>query len=125
MMTELKVLKALCDCFTDLGDEQFQQRVWVLGLGPEVSSYEDGYEDLMGFDPKLLIEEASPELLSSQSYEKIRNVIPLLENFDDKPFRNQDGWVDPEKLLKNPLWHKIQRECMDCARTIDEEFFKS
>lgn len=47
MMTELEVLKAVCDNLVYLGDHKYQKRVWISGLGPEVSSYEDSYEDFL------------------------------------------------------------------------------
>lgn len=124
MMTELEVLKAVCDNLVYLGDHKYQKRVWISGLGPEVSSYEDSYEDFFGFDPKLLLAEASNELLASRSYEKIRAVISLLENFNDAPYRDEYGWVNPSKLLESQLWHKIQNECMKCAKIINEDFFQ-
>lgn len=94
-------LREVLECLGELADPEFQQRVWVRGEGPEVSSFvevacqlfdDTGLGDLLdgGSAPVVLGLEATEVLL------RLRQLVDAVPQ-----------GVDDESLLRLPTWGEI------------------
>ena len=122
-MKEDDILRAIKSSIETFADCKFQEKSWMKGIGLEVSSYEDEFCNLfdgLAFE-YFLDEEASPDFRKTKSYHKLSQVRESLNHFDDEPYKDQLGFVNPNLLLKSQSWKNVQKVCRDCLDTIKVE----
>jgi hypothetical protein len=94
-------LRQVIECLDELADLEFQQRVWVRGEGPEVSSYVEVTCQL--FDDTglgdLLDAGSAPQILGLAATEELLRLSQLV---DAVP-----SGIDDESLLRLPTWWEI------------------
>lgn len=98
-----------------IADPDYQYRIWVKGLGPEVDSFE---ERMCRFFES--IEFALPNYkkygVSKEQYQLLIEFRDALEIFCD----SVPEIVDEEKeILPNPEWHKIQNFAKKVLKAFD------
>lgn len=109
------VLKRFLETIEVISNSDYQYRIWVKGLGPEVNSYADTICDF--FDDLEAIEEYKSKLgISDKQYQLIIQLRDALEIFSDEV----PGMADPEKeILPNPEWNKIQKLAKEVLEAFD------
>jgi hypothetical protein len=77
---------ALCGIIStarQFADREYQQRVWILGAGPEVSSYNEALNTLDDYHISTFLDgDALEQELSSEAILKLRAFAKTLEDFD-------------------------------------------
>jgi hypothetical protein len=106
MMDHETWLKSLLSVIRDLADEQYQERVWVRGQGPEVDSSTeaicrlfDDY-DFEGF----LAHCSKTRLLSSSQREALQTFAAAARQFAS---RNHDR-LDDAARISTPEWRELR-----------------
>ena len=92
----------------EISDVEFQERVWVRGEGPEVSSYSDlmcGLFDDFSFDA-FLDESWGQFDLSETLHEELLRIRSQLNQFDP------GNPMNSEKIVNDPMWGQIRRDCL-------------
>lgn len=107
-------LQNLIDTINSIADSEYQDRVWVKGLGPEVDSYT---ETICYFfdEVEFILSNYKKYEISETQYQLILQLRDLVEAFSDEV----TGIADPKtEILPNPEWHKIQ----ELAKKVLEAF---
>ena len=93
----------LVECLRQLADRSFQERVWVRGEGPEVSSYVEMVCQL--FDDtgvgELLDAGGAAKALGAEASQELAKLSGLLDGFPPG--------LDPASLLRSPAWTDVLR----------------
>ena len=94
-------LREVIECLGELADPEFQQRVWVRGEGPEVSSYVEVVCRL--FDDTALGDVldggSAPVVLGLEATEELLRLRQLVDAVPSD--------MDAESLLRLPTWGEI------------------
>ena len=103
-------------CLKELADLKFQERVWVRGEGPEVSSYTEVVCQL--FDDTALRDllEAKKEkpLLSDELDSILLDLSKVVDSIDYR--------MDVNDILNHPEWPNVRRLASEALRMIDRQF---
>jgi hypothetical protein len=106
MMDRETWLRRILEATRDLADENYQQRVWVRGEGPEVDSSTEAICRLVDdYDlPRFLAEAAKKAWLS-------KSQLTALERLDAALARDAGNGENAEDAIRtqNPEWRKIRK----------------
>lgn len=107
---------AIEESLTDISEADFQQRVWIEGRGPEVSSYVEVMCDFFDMcNPNGFMDEHWQEMgLSKRQFEALRAFERALDEY-----RPPCGDYDTQAILDDPAWTKIR----ELARLTRNEVF--
>lgn len=97
-------------CLKQLSDKEFQERVWLRGEGPEVSSYAEVVCQL--FDDTALgdmLEAKKDEPVLSEEIDSI--MIDLGKIFDEIDYR-----TDTKDILNHPSWLRVRKLSSDALK---------
>lgn len=98
-----------------IADSDYQFRIWVKGLGPEVNSFEEAMCSFFETIEFVLPNYKKYEVSETQ-YQLIIKLQEALEIFCDAV----PEIVDEEKeILPNPEWHKIQKLAQKVIEAFD------
>lgn len=103
MKLDQKSLKHIKLCLQQLSDTEYQERVWVRGEGPEVSSYTEVVCQL--FDDTALGDLLSSRLDEPVLSEELDSILLALS----KIFDEIDYKLDIQDILMHPEWNKVKR----------------
>ena len=98
------ILKGFLQTVSHLSDPLYQERVWVKGIGPECSSFEDDicfYFD----DSEGIIQDYKLFGLSDYQLQNLKDFNVQLRSFCDTIPEIVD---EKTQILPNPQWHEIQ-----------------
>ena len=117
MMKNYKqILKALIRVVKGLSDPKYQEDIWVKGVGPDCSSFEEAV--CYFFD---LLEPMEGEIESYDiSVEQWSALKCLSESLDAFCGKVPEIVNAKEEVLPNPEWHKIQKEAKEVYRLFQE-----
>ncbi len=96
-------------CLKELSDIAFQERVWVRGEGPEVSSYTEVVCQLFddtGIGDELCLEQHDGYVISKDIDPMLHELSDLLDSINSN--------LDTQEILKSPNWEEI-RSCASHA----------
>ena len=98
-------MKRFLETIKVLSDKEFQERIWLKGLGPECCDFDevicDFFDDSEGIFPKY-----RKYGISEKQYQILLKFYKLLERYCD--YTSEEGIVEAEIILKDPKWHEIQ-----------------
>ena len=110
-----KWLNGIQNAIQEIANSEFQERVWVRGEGPEVSSFTEAicrlFDDY-NFDD-FLDEHWHIFGLSSQLYRMLRKLRNLLNEYEEKE-------TDAE-IVKDEKWDEIREYAKDVLQEFDRE----
>lgn len=111
-MIELKkrLLNNLLDIINEFSSKEYQIRIWVKGLGPECTDYDETL-DFFFTDGVPIIDNYKAYGITQNQYELLRIFQQALEEFSDKNFI-------PLKFIDTPEWQHI----IDKAKQVLEAF---
>lgn len=110
-------LQNLIDTIIDIADPDYQYRIWVKGLGPEVDSFA---ETMCYFFDELefVLPNYKKYEISEKQYQLLIDLRDAVKAFSDEV----PGMADPEiEILPNPEWHKIQKLAKEVLRAFGYE----
>jgi hypothetical protein len=120
MIERKKMLSNIYGVLKNLSDKEYQERVWLRGEGPEVSSYEELINTLFDdfyFDE--LLEDNNPYNISQALFDKLINLRLKLNNYNDK---DSDGNIkEVIQILNDSEWIKIQKLSSEVLPLLKEE----
>ena len=103
MIEKTQWLDSIDELFDELSSREFQNRVWVQGDGPEISSYTElmcGLFNDYSFDS--FVEDSWQEFrLSDFLRSKLRQIKLLLTNY------NKDDLLTDAQIVNDPKWLEI------------------
>lgn len=105
MINYEQILKSFLSTIQILSDPDYQERVWVKGIGPECCSFEETICNYFDYSEGV-IEDYKLFGLSDFQRNAIKEFSEKLQNFCD---------IIPEivdentEILPNPKWHEIQQ----------------
>lgn len=116
MMTLSVWTKSIIETLKELSDSEFQQRVWIKGKGPEVSSFDEAINRLFDdFDFKGFL--ALPEISSNLDlYPSLLKVYNALDPITDEIM--SDKKID-QAFLISPLWKNIMKLSKKAKEKLD------
>jgi len=89
----------------EISDKEYQQRIWVEGKGPEVSSFEEAICDFFDDGQEIILEYEKYGITEKQ-FKLLLQLQKMLEEFLDIVPEIVDEKTD---ILPNPKWLKIQK----------------
>jgi hypothetical protein len=93
------------EVLTQLSSAEYQERVWRLGKGPEVSSFGEVVEDFFGMVAPANYEEEWTHLeMSAAEREALESFSRLFRRFVDSLPRPPTA----QQVLDNPEWEKVR-----------------
>lgn len=100
------------ECLRELADAEFQERVWVRGEGPEVSSFSELVSQL--FDDTTLGDRLeSGETVFGRDADAVLNELSLLLDCFDAN-------IDPDALLRHPRWTTVRQVAARAVELIEK-----
>ena len=99
----------------EISDEEYQTRVWLKGVGPEVSSFEEAINRL--FDDYLVdrfIVEYRKQHGDVFWLERLIDLTTALEDYSDATPRQ----VFPSDVLKDPRWRGVRELAQTVLRSV-------
>ena len=106
MMDRETWLRRILEATRDLADEQYQERVWVRGEGPEVDSSTEAVCRLVDdYDLATFLDEAAKNAWVS------KDQIAALQRLDVALARHASNGEDPDDAtrIQSPGWKKIRK----------------
>lgn len=123
LLTHLRRIQKIIYIF---GDNLFQERVWLLGIGPEVSSYEENrsqlYDDL---DFEDFLENHAKALKEGSFWECLSSWNEIFNEFDENIPTDENGFVEPSNLLSNKSFIEFREKSKLCAEMLDQKIILS
>jgi len=109
-------LKKTAEVLKEFSSREFQERVWLKGLGPEVSSYEEAicrlFDDL-GFSRLIDVEWRQANLREDQ--------VLALRSFRDKLLKFDEDISEipkPSDVLDRPSWEDVRASAQQAAAVL-------
>ena len=106
-MENIAWIHKILEVLDEFASEEFQERVWRRGLGPEVSSYEEAmcrlFDDLRFSD--LIDVEGRQIGLSEKALLALTNFRETILKFDKKI----SEIPRPEEVMDHPAWQSIRK----------------
>lgn len=99
-------LSGLLSTIREIGDKSFQERIWLEGSGPEVSSYEEVMCRL--FDDYALSSVIDAEWRALGLTERQREGLILLRDALDVFGSEVSGTPEPSRILNDPRWVSVR-----------------
>lgn len=100
------------DVIKPISDKEYQERIWVKGLGPESDSFDETINDFFYFTEKINKDYKKYEL-EEDEYDLVKKMEEQIIFFcSSQPVVGNDA-----EIIKDPHWHKIQ----DLAKEVYEK----
>jgi hypothetical protein len=115
MIDYKQILKTFLENLDGLSDPNYQERVWVNGLGPECSSFKDDICDYFDYSEGIL-QDYKLFGLSSNQWQALNEFDKKLRIFCDTIPEIVD---EKEEILLNPKWHVIQQMAKEVLRAFN------
>ncbi len=112
-MTEADQIEALLKIIRRFADPDYQRRIWIEGVGPEVSSYTEEFEKFFGdyFADEFLAHDLKS--IAPSQIAALREFSRVLANFDTTVPR----MLDDEEIVKKPGWESVVTAARNAAST--------
>lgn len=109
-------IRLVLSAVSGFADPEYQERVWVRGVGPEVGSPIEDYENLYSsFSFEEFIAEGVRSLgLSKDCVERLQRLDTVLRDY---PLEK----MMPEEILADPQWLSIVEGAKNAAQCLAEE----
>lgn len=103
-MDKKQIFNSFFDTIVEFSDKDFQEKIWIKGLGPECSSFEEAICHF--FDEGEGIFKSYKDYgISDKNYRLLLELSKKLRAFLNKiPIQ-----PDPHDILIDPKWHEIQK----------------
>lgn len=108
------VLKRFLNTIFEISDLEFQEKIWIKGLGPECSSFEEAICDFFD-DGEPIIEKYKTFNINNIQYQKINILNDKLRKFLDKT----PALVHEENIIFDPEWIEIRKLAKDVLKAFD------
>jgi len=116
MMDQRTWIDQLADVFSALSDRSFQERVWLRGEGPEVSSFDEEVCGLQDKDLDGFIERCSDWNLDPSLASELRSYdVALMEIV-----RDVGPNARPETVLDDPRWPALREAARRIVERLEE-----
>lgn len=107
MTKESPLLSLLLEAIEEISNSEFQDRVWVQGIGPECSSFD---EAICGFfddaQAGYILEYPDKFGLTTEQANVLREFFIVLSSFSDKTPENTPA----AEIVKDPRWQTIKEK---------------
>jgi len=104
----------LKECLRDLSDEEFQKRVWLLGAGPEESSFSELISQT--FDDTGLSDVLdSPNFVNEVGGVAVQRLHEL-----DKEISDLDQTLSPSQLIMHPKMKLVRELALKALEALDD-----
>ncbi len=104
------ILENLLNALGDITNLSYQKRIWILGEGPEVDSFDDAVNDYFQWGDIVV---ADPEMFGLTELQR-QSLRIFHQSFDHFADDNND----PELFIDTPEW----KEIMEMARKVLDAF---
>jgi hypothetical protein len=104
MMTDKirkQILEGFIDIFTRIASKEYQKRVWINGVGPEVDDFDDTVCDFFQ-ESDSIIENYKDFGITEDQYHYLKNFYAVFRAFAD-----QNNW--PPKFIDSLEWDRITK----------------
>ena len=98
------VLRRFLETIAEISDKNFQERIWIKGIGPECSSFEEAICDFFD-DGEPILKNYKEFGLTDKQYEEVIQLQNELQKYCDKT----PEIVDNKEVLEDPEWAKIRK----------------
>jgi hypothetical protein len=109
-INRMQVLKEFLQNLYRISSKEYQERIWIKGIGPECHDFDEAVNDFFG--------DGDPILENYQAYGLSRSQYQILKNFHDEFRIFADANDIPEEFINSPEWAKI----MNMAKEVLKAF---
>ena len=94
-----------------ISNKEYQKRIWIIGEGPEVDSYDDAVCDFFL--------ECDSILENHKDFGITENQCQVLKKFRDKfeEFSDENDW--PPEFIDTPEWNEITKMAKDVLKAFN------
>lgn len=108
------VLRRFLDTIFEISNQEFQERVWLKGLGPEYSDFDDAICDFFDNGEDIMINYKNYNISDNQ-FKKINILKNIIKKYCDKiPVR-----AHTKDILSDPDWFEIRKMAKDVLKVFD------
>ncbi len=113
-MYKQQILKCFLETVAEISDEDFQERIWVKGLGPECSSFEEAICHFFD-DGEPILKNYKEFKITDKQYEEVIQLCDELQKYCDKV----PVVVNDQEVLEDPEWGKIIKIAKEVLEAFD------
>ena len=103
-MYKQQILDCFLETIAEISDKNFQERIWIKGLGPECSSFEEAMCHFFD-DGEPILKKYKEFEITKEQYKKIIKLQNELQKYCDKV----PVVVNDKDVLSDPEWAKIRK----------------
>jgi hypothetical protein len=113
-LNKKQILKTFLDTIFEISDLEFQDRIWIKGLGPECSSFDEAICHFFD-DGESIFNNYKSFKITTVQYQKILCLKNKLRNFcDANPIR-----IHEEEIIFDPEWIEIRKIAADVLKAFN------
>ena len=106
MNIKFNILNELLGVIYNISDVEYQERVWVKGLGPECSSFEETMCNFFDdYNAEEIVGNYKDYGVAQKQFKILLKFYNMLRYYSDKT----SEIVNNQEVLSDPEWHKIQK----------------
>ncbi len=99
-----QILRCFLETIAEISDKDFQERIWIKGLGPECSSFDEAICHFFDDGEDILLNYKKYNISNSQ-YQLLLILCKRIKKFSD----NIPERIEDKIIISEPEWHKIQK----------------
>ena len=116
MTVKFNILKGFLGVIYNISDAEYQERIWVKGLGPECSNFDETMCNFFDdYNAEEIVINYKDYGISQKQYKVLLNFFNILNEYSD----NTPEIVNDKEVLENPEWAKIRK----IAKKVLEAFY--
>ncbi len=101
------IVKRFLETIYEISNTEFQERIWIKGLGPECSSFEDVICDFFDNGEDIMNNYKNYGITNKQ-YKVLLRLSKPLDKYSDEVMTYSAN-INPEVIIKDKKWKKIQK----------------
>ncbi len=109
MDAKSNILKGLSHVIWTITNAEYQERVWINGLGPECGSFEETICNFFDdYNAEEILNNYKDYNITFKQYQILLKLYKLLDKYSDEAMSYSD-FINPEVIIKDKKWKKIQK----------------
>lgn len=118
MNIKFNILKELLGVIYNISDAEYQERVWVKGLGPECSNFDETMCNFFDdYNAEEVVKNYKDYGISQKQYKVLLKFYNTLREYSDKTPET----VNDHEVLSDSDWYKIQEMAKKVLEAFDYE----
>lgn len=113
-MNRQQILRTFLETIFEISNKEFQEKIWIKGLGPECSSFEEAICHFFD-EGEPIMKKYKTYNIGNDQYQKIIILNDKLRKFLDKT----PMLVHEENIIFDPEWIEIREKAIDVLKAFN------